>query len=110
MTTREENIKKINAELELLSDEQLEEVAGGNSYDRGLLIDELKKNKLEKYLEPGKNNEEILVNTCKKYQIGYKPSSILLDKFEINGKWRDTKWIRDNQAEAIAFIKKKIGV
>ena len=29
MTTREENIKKINEELEKLNDEQLEQVAGG---------------------------------------------------------------------------------
>ena len=29
MTTREENIKKINAELEKLSDEELDKVAGG---------------------------------------------------------------------------------
>ena len=30
MTTHEENIKKINEELEKLSDEQLEQVAGGD--------------------------------------------------------------------------------
>ena len=30
MTTREENIKKINAELEKLSDEQIEQIAGGD--------------------------------------------------------------------------------
>jgi len=29
MTTREENLKKINEELEKLSDEELEKVAGG---------------------------------------------------------------------------------
>ena len=29
MATREENLKKLNAELEKLSDEQLEQVAGG---------------------------------------------------------------------------------
>ena len=29
MATREENLKKINAELEQLSDEDLEEIAGG---------------------------------------------------------------------------------
>ena len=32
MATREENLKKINDELELMSDEELEQVAGGN-YD-----------------------------------------------------------------------------
>lgn len=29
MATREENLKKINSELERMSDEQLEQVAGG---------------------------------------------------------------------------------
>ena len=32
MATREENLKKISTELELMSDEELEQVAGGN-YD-----------------------------------------------------------------------------
>ncbi len=31
MANREENLKKINAELEQLSDEELEKVAGGGS-------------------------------------------------------------------------------
>ena len=33
MATREENLKKINAELEQMSDEELERVAGGNCYE-----------------------------------------------------------------------------
>ncbi len=36
METREENIKKINAELEKLSDEELEKVTGGKT---GKLVD-----------------------------------------------------------------------
>ena len=43
MATREENLKKINEELEKLSDEQLEKVAGGSidetSYDSKLLYE-----------------------------------------------------------------------
>ena len=35
MATREENLKKINAELEQLSDEELEKIAGSTG-DRGL--------------------------------------------------------------------------
>ena len=35
MATREENIQKINAELELLSDEELEKVAGGTKSQTG---------------------------------------------------------------------------
>ena len=33
MATREENLKKINDELEKLDDEQLEQVAGGFGWD-----------------------------------------------------------------------------
>ena len=33
MATREENLKKINMELEMLSDEELEQVAGGSWWD-----------------------------------------------------------------------------
>ena len=32
MSTREENLKKINAELEQLNDEELEQIAGGFIY------------------------------------------------------------------------------
>ena len=32
MATREENLKKINDELEKLNDEQLEQIAGGSLY------------------------------------------------------------------------------
>ena len=32
MATREENLKKINVELEKLDDEQLEQVAGGDGW------------------------------------------------------------------------------
>ena len=33
MANREENLKKINAELEMLSDKELEGVAGGDMWD-----------------------------------------------------------------------------
>ena len=36
MSTREENIKKINTELEKLSDDELEKVAGGTYYETQL--------------------------------------------------------------------------
>ena len=49
MATREENLKKINEKLEMMSDEELEQVAGGNIgqtsadsqllYDHGLIDD-----------------------------------------------------------------------
>ncbi len=38
MATREENLKKINEELEKLSDEELEKVAGGSWIEDGFPI------------------------------------------------------------------------
>ena len=38
MATREENLKKINAELEQLSDDELEKVAGGLMPQNGLRV------------------------------------------------------------------------
>ena len=42
MATREEKIKKINDELEKLSDEELDKVAGGQIIWRGLIFDQKK--------------------------------------------------------------------
>ena len=39
MTTREENLKKINEELEKLDDEQLEKIAGGYTWEHWDCID-----------------------------------------------------------------------
>ena len=50
MANREENLKKINAELEQLSDEELEEVAGGTykeiADDKELIMKEFPKKEL----------------------------------------------------------------
>ena len=60
---REENLKKINDELEKLSDEELEQVAGGNigqtAEDKDLLKNDLLSKSLQEELEQvfGKNAE-----------------------------------------------------
>ena len=48
MATREENLKKINEELEKLDDEQLEQVAGGN------LLDDLREKLKHMNIDPRK--------------------------------------------------------
>ena len=61
--TREENLKKINDELEKLSDEELDQVAGGNigqtAEDKDLLKNDLLSKSLQEELEQvfGKNAE-----------------------------------------------------
>ena len=65
---REENLKKINDELEKLSDEELEQVAGGNigqtAEDKDLLKNDLLSKSLQEELEQvfGKNadNKDLL--------------------------------------------------
>ena len=61
MATREENLKKINEELEKLDDEQLEKVAGGNILDD--LIEKLKHMNINppKFYFPFKQNDLILL-------------------------------------------------
>ena len=58
MNNREDNLKKINAELELMSDEELDKVSGGNNIGE-ILID------WEKMLN---SNGEELTESIKKYQ------------------------------------------
>lgn len=41
MATREENLKKINEQLEKMSDEQLEQVAGGSLYNSAIVENKL---------------------------------------------------------------------
>ena len=40
IATRDENLKKINAELEKLDDEQLEQIAGGDKSDKEIITPE----------------------------------------------------------------------
>ncbi len=47
MATREEKIKKINDELEKLSDEELEKVAGGQIIWRELIFDQKKEQEVK---------------------------------------------------------------
>ena len=108
MATREENLKNINDKRENLSDEELEQVVGGNKIDRGMIIAAIEANGLKQYLVYGSNDEETLKKTCQKYGIEYEANILSCDEFKINGTWRDSTWIRDNQEETIAFIKSKI--
>ena len=95
---------------EMMSDEQLDEVAGGNAIDRSFVINTLKEKGLSSYLASGSSNAEILEKTGKKYGIEYRANTFDFDEIKINGTWRSTYWVRDHQDESIAFIKRKIGI
>ncbi len=61
MANREENLKKINAELEQLSDEELEKVAGGGSTGHC--------NPLDKYFQKDLVVKNIIENEFPQYGI-----------------------------------------
>ncbi|MBR6713303.1 MAG: hypothetical protein IKI76_09975 [Selenomonadaceae bacterium] len=60
MATREENIKKINDELEKLSDEELEKVAGGLMPQNGL-----------RWIQGQRRNEKLSDDELEKIAGGY---------------------------------------
>ena len=66
MATREENLKKINDELEMLSDEELERVAGGFTLPRGT-IEMLEK--LKNKYDNKSTNFQTGLEQNKKYEI-----------------------------------------
>ena len=69
MTTREEKIKKINEELELLSDEELENVVGGYGYEVLELYNAMKGNpKFNKYFTnptSSRTSHTVMINEVK---------------------------------------------
>ena len=95
---------------EMLSMEELDQVAGGNAIDRAMIVSSLEKKGLKPYLVYGKDNEDTLKKTCRKYGIEYKANTFSFDEFKINGTWRSSIWLKDHQDETVAFIKKKIGI
>ena len=94
MATREENIKKINTELEKLSDEELEKVAGGYVYEtaadsqwlyifgkckHSYSVDDIK-------LSQSTDKEEEVKAAWAKIGVGYEYSSEEHNKYYIDGK------------------------
>jgi len=98
MTTREENLKKINAELENLSDEELENIAGGTTEE---MDEDTKRFKeLNIYVEPGGGvlgNDlwrASLENAFEKHGVQMISGFSAENKYFINGKQvsRDEAW------------------
>lgn len=102
---------------ELLSDEELDNVAGGNIGDRtiasmwiahyygttdgthGKLID-----------TSGDDVNAIMANFCAKAGIEHKANEEGLDQFKINGQWRDATWMVGNKQETLDFFDKQLGI
>lgn len=102
---------------EILDDEDLDEVSGGNIGDRtiaslwvqhyygqnggthGKLID-----------TSSGNANEIMANFCAKAGIEFKPSESGFDQFKIDGEWRDALWLANNKQAALDYFDKKLGI
>ena len=93
MATRDENLKKINAELEKLSDEELDQVAGGTSEEVDEDIKRFKALKIE--IDEGHGHGHIfaqdiltgsLVGAFKDHGVDYIRSWINPNQYYIGGK------------------------
>lgn len=95
MANREENLKKINDRLEKLSDEELEQVAGGTWHQTGddshflhtLNPDFLEVNEVALAFTPGTSLEEGIKREWAKYGVTleYHGGAIYDNKYYING-------------------------
>lgn len=119
MATREENLKKINAELEKLSDEELEIVAGGSKAQ----TDELKAlfNQAKSLGRKGFNNlDEFLTYAGIKSNVNntvdrYEPTTHLAENYrKISAKNNEyvlsSTGLKRSHQEAVAMLKEFYGL
>ena len=101
---------------ELLDDEQLDEVAGGNIGDRSIAMLWIERyygsdGTHGKVIDTSSNDPNAIVaNFCAKAGIDYQMNVEGLDQFKINGQWRDAVWMAENKQEALDFFDKKLGI
>ncbi len=102
---------------ELLNDAELDEVAGGNIFDRSIAM-----MWVERYY--GQNDgthgqiidtssgdaNAIMANFCAKAGIDYQMNTEGLDQFKIDGQWRDAAWLALNKDYALDYFDKKLGL
>jgi len=104
MATREENLKKINAELEQLSDEELEDVAGGNAEEIRDLYLALDDNpKLKHYMKNsrlgGVHSQEVSKALKEAFGIDFQYRSFITNIYET----KDGKFL--NHKQVLEMIK-----
>ena len=101
---------------EILTDAQLDDVAGGNLLDRSIAM--LWVNRYYgangthgQIIDTSSNDANaIMSNFCAKAGIDYQMNVDGLDKFKINGQWRDAVWLAQNKQEALAFFDRQLGI
>ena len=101
MATREENLKKINDELEQLSDEELENVAGGTIKEMEEDAERFRSLNIPIYVEKGGSGmmeyESLTVSLAVEFEkqgVNYRYSSSNPNQYFIDGKQvsRDEAW------------------
>jgi len=106
--------KKLKANV--LSDDQLDNVAGGNVVDRtimGLWVDRYygQNGTHGKVLDTSKcEPASILESFCDKVGLEHRKSETGLDTVKINGEFRDVTWMISNKQETLAFLDAKLGI
>ena len=98
---------------EMLTDEELDGVAGGRDFDRGLVAAVIN----TYYSEYGGSSHDIntiVENFCTKAGIEWQKNENGYDKFKIDGEWRDSNWIVSrafsNDQELFDYFDKKLGL
>lgn len=101
---------------ELLDEEQLDGVAGGNIFDRSiamLWVDRYygTNGTHGQVIDTSKvNANEIMANFCAKAGIDYQMNDKGLDQFKIDGEWRDVAWLASNKQYALDYFDQKLGL
>ena len=107
----------------MLTDEQLDEVAGGYPAERFFMVGIIS----EYYGSEGKHGKivdtsnikfssdyltGVVSKFCSKAGVDYRQNSDGYDEFKINGEWRNVWWMIEpaNRAETLAFFDKKLGL
>ena len=105
---------------EMLSAEQLENVAGGTVTDRALTmlwlkaIYDIKEGKNGKVVDFtfGSNFDvdSVMKRFCARGNIEYQMNENVDAQYKINGQWRDISWMLDNRQETFDFFDRKFGI
>ena len=106
---------------EILSDEELDIVVGGNSIQGeylDMMVGTIYENGLGKYIVPGENNMETIINTFRKYGIGVDvrfvgngiDGRVHQISFCFGGEWYELDYLAEGDADVdwLSYFKKAV--
>ena len=104
-------------EKNILADDQLEDVSGGNIVDRTIASMWVSRyyssngGKRGQFIDTSSNDPNIIMDAfCARAGIECKKNSDGLDQYKIDGQWRDAIWLAQNKESALSFFDKKLGI